>query len=508
MKMNTVLEFKHIYKDFFGVSALEDISFSLKKGQILSLIGENGAGKSTMMNILGGILQASSGEMVLHGQTFKPLSASDATEAKIAFIHQELNLFGNLSIIENMCIPNYPTSSFGVKIINYSKIIKEVEKSLKQFNLAVSPYTKIDNLSPGNRQLVEIMRAIRTNADIYIFDEPTTSLTLKEKEVLFENIRLLKQKGKSIIYISHILDDLLLLTDDIIVLKDGAISSKGEVTSYTKERMIEDMVGRELQNIYPIQEDKELGNEVLRLKDFGDEAIQNISFSINEKEIFGLFGLMGSGRTELARMVFGLDKSTTGEVYLSGTKISALSPQNAVKNKVAFITEDRRGEGLFMDMTVIFNSIIVILKNFVQKLTRKIDYKSASLQVKDITTKLNLKSANLATQKVKSLSGGNQQKVVLAKWLLANPKLIILDEPTRGVDVGAKHEIYTLLNQIANKGAALWVISSELEELMGICDRIAVMSEGSILKIFSKEEFDDKKIINIAFNKDFHAKNI
>lgn len=489
-------EMRGISKSFFGTQALKDVSFSLPKGCILGLIGENGAGKSTMMNIIGGIHTPDCGEMFLFGKPYAPKTPKDAIDNKIAFVHQELNLFTNLSIADNMFLEKYP----GGPLIRTRETKKRTREILKMVNLDESVDTLVERLSPGKRQLVEIAKCLKTDPDVIIFDEPTTSLTDHESKKLFEIITKLNASGKSIIYISHILNDVKKLTDKIVVLRDGVVTETGETKDFEISRMIKSMVGRELKQLYPDRKSKPEEEVVLSAENISEPGIvHDISFELHKGEILGFFGLMGSGRSELMRIIFGLDSHTEGDIHIHGKKVTKSDPGSSINNNVGFITEDRKGDGLLLNFNIAENLSLVSLPKFSTKKLKMINTKKQEEPILKYLERLKIKTGNIHQQTAKSLSGGNQQKVVIAKWLIAEPDILIVDEPTRGIDVGTKYEVYCILNDLAAQGKSIIMVSSEIEELMGICDRIIVMSFGEILSEFSTHEFDSQKVLASAF---------
>ena len=495
-----VLRLEHIAKSFFGIAALKDVNFGLKQGELLSLIGENGAGKSTLMNIVSGVLKQDSGSLYLNGEPYQPMKPSDATDAGIAFIHQELNLFTNLSILDNVYINSFRKFP-GTPIIKKSAMVSRVKEVLEAVDLKVSPETIVEKLSPGERQLVEIAKALSSDPKILIFDEPTTSLTTRETEKLFAIIERLKEEGKSIIYISHILADVQKLSDQIIVLRDGQITDNDKKENFTIQRMISSMIGREINQLYPNKTNHPSKEKVLELKDISQSGIvHKINMDVCKGEVVGMFGIMGSGRSELARIVYGLDPHESGEIRVHGKEIKGISPQKAIRNKMAFVTENRREEGLFMEFTIMDNLSLVSVPEKAKTKLKIVNNDSVKESTQGMVGTLKIKCPPIEKNPAKSMSGGNQQKVVIGKWLLTEPELLIVDEPTRGIDVGAKYEVYSIINQLAAEGKGIWVISSELEELMGICDRIIVMGNGEIRGELSREEFDKESIMKAAFN--------
>lgn len=495
-----VLKIEHIAKSFFGISALKDVNFELKRGELLSLIGENGAGKSTLMNIVCGVLKPDAGSLYLEGKEYSPQRPSDATDAGIAFIHQELNLFTNLSILDNVYINSFPKIK-GTPFIRKSVMESRVKEILEAVDLKVSPETLVEKLSPGERQLVEIAKALAGDPQILIFDEPTTSLTARETEKLFSIIERLKKEGRSIIYISHILADVQRLSDQIIVLRDGAITDSGRKEEFTIQRMISSMIGREINQLYPEKTNHPSGEPVLELEDISQRGIvHKINMQVCAGEVVGMFGLMGSGRSELARIVYGLDPHESGAIKIHGEEVHRITPKKAIQNKIAFVTENRREEGLFMEFTIMDNLSLVSVPEKAKTKLKIVNSASVRSQTQGMVDTLKVKCPPIEKSPAKSMSGGNQQKVVIGKWLLSDPDLLIVDEPTRGIDVGAKYEVYSIINNLASEGKAVWVISSELEELMGICDRIVVMGNGEIRGELSRDEFDKERIMTAAFN--------
>jgi ribose transport system ATP-binding protein len=494
--MSAHLALEGLSKQWFGVPAVRDLTLSVDEGSVLGLIGQNGAGKSTLMNMIGGVVAPSAGRMLIRGAPYAPRSAADAAKAGIAFIHQELNLFTNLSVAENLFIDGFP-HSFG--LIDRRAIAARAANILKRLDLDVPPEMIVGNLSPGERQLVEIAKALHNEASLMIFDEPTTSLTPRETERLFETIGRLRAEGRTIIYISHILSDVRRLSDRIAVLRDGALVDEGETAEFSVPRMIRSMIGRDLAGMFPPRTSAPGEGAVLEARGLSQTGvIDNVSFSVREGEILGLFGLMGSGRSELARILFGLDPAQAGEVRMRGR---ALPPGIGARIAagLAFVTENRREEGLMMDATVADNLTLVAIRDFGRTPAAFLDSELLAERARALRENLSIKAGDISRQPVKALSGGNQQKAVIGKWLMKEPRLFILDEPTRGVDVGAKFEIYALADRLAAEGNGILFISSELDELLGMCDRIAVMSRGEIAGEMPRAEFDRERILGLAF---------
>ncbi len=496
--MSALLRFEGLGKDWFGVPAVRDLSLDVAEGQVLGVIGENGAGKSTLMNMIGGITPPSHGRMLWRGQPYAPASASDAKAAGIAFIHQELNLFTNLSVAENLFIDGFPRRPGLLRgFIDRGAMRDRAREILERLDLDVPPERTLDSLSPGERQLVEIARALHREASLIIFDEPTTSLTHRETDRLFRVIEGLRREGRTVIYISHILGDVRRLADRVAVLRDGRLVGEGAAAEFDIPRMIRTMIGRDLAAVYPNRSAPPREALVLEVRSLSAPGvIEDVTLSVREGEILGLFGLMGSGRSELARILMGLDPSTRGEARLRGKPLVG-SPRDRVRQGLAFVTENRREEGLMMDASIRDNLTLPAIERLRGPLG--LDRERIAETAQALRETVRLKAQDLARQPVRALSGGNQQKVVIGKWLPTGPKLFILDEPTRGVDVGARSEIYAIADRLAAEGAGLLVISSELDELLGICDRIAVMSRGEVVAIVDRDDFDERRIIAAAF---------
>jgi ABC-type sugar transport system ATPase subunit len=495
----TIFEFCNIEKTFFGIKALKGVSLSLAPGKTLGLIGQNGAGKSTLMNVMGGVVRPESGCMLLDGKLYEPWEPRDAVKAGIGFIHQELNLFTNLTVEENIFIDNFPRRGLS-PFISKSEIRTRTAKLLKELELDISPRAIVESLSPGERQLVEIAKALSSDARIIIFDEPTTSLTARETERLFSLMRHLRTKGVSLVYISHILGDVVNLADDIAVLRDGALVAQGPVVDFSIPRMITAMVGRDFDNIFPDRKNKPSLEPALRIEGLSQTGIvKDIDLVVRKGEVVGVFGLMGSGRTELARMIFGLDRYETGLVFVGDNQLRKNEPPDAIRSGIGFVTENRREEGLLMPISISENIGLVSLDKYTAGPLGFVDRKAMYTAAGSAASELKVKAGSLEKQSVKSLSGGNQQKVVIAKWVLSGPSVLIMDEPTRGIDVAAKFEVYTIMNDLAVKGTGVLFISSEIEELIGVADRIVVMSRGEIIRSFSREEFNQEDIMRAAF---------
>ena len=498
-----ILVFEGISKAFFGIDALRDVSFSAVRGHILGLIGENGAGKSTLMNILGGVIHADSGRVLFEGQEHRPRNPHEATEGGIAFIHQELNLFTNLTVAENLFIGGFPRVGGRIPLIDRRLMSRTARAALKSVDLNVSPDTLVESLTPGERQLVEIAKALQEDSRLIIFDEPTTSLTIRETKRLFDIIERLRREGRSIIYISHILADVRRLCDELVVLRDGKVVATGPKEQFPIRQMIAAMVGRDIELLYPDRTTVPTHDAALEVRGLSQPGVvRDISLVLHRGEILGVFGLMGSGRSELARILFGLDPFETGEIVLNGAPYEHGNPRRSIEHGLSFVTENRREEGLLLDVTITENLGLVALPRFGRSWLRFVDKLRLYQHADETARSLRIRSGSLVKDPAKSLSGGNQQKVVVGKWLMAKPAVFILDEPTRGVDVGAKVEIYSIINDLAAQGAAMLVISSELEELLGTCDRIIVMANGEIQREFPREAFQKDVILQAAFREE------
>ncbi|MCU0855759.1 MAG: sugar ABC transporter ATP-binding protein [Rhodobacteraceae bacterium] len=494
--MTDILALEGLTKEWFGVPAVSDLTLSVREGTCLGLIGQNGAGKSTLMNMIGGIVPPTRGGMRWRGAPYRPAGAADAAAAGIAFIHQELNLFTNLSVAENLYIDGFPRR---LGLIDWRTVEARTKDILGRLSLSVDPRTEVGTLSPGERQLVEIAKALHNEARLMIFDEPTTSLTARETERLFETIAALRAEGRTIVYISHILADVRRLADDIAVLRDGRLVDRGPAADFPVARMIRSMIGRDLGGLFPPRSAPPRDRPVLEVEGVSQPGVvENASLTIREGEVLGLFGLMGSGRSELARILFGLDPFETGRIALDGRPLPD-GPHGRIAAGMAFVTENRREEGLMLEAPIADNLALVSLRDFGRRPLGLVDLAAMRDRTEAARDELGVKAGDIHSQPVKALSGGNQQKVVIGKWQMGRPRLFILDEPTRGVDVGAKYDIYGLIDRLAAEGGAVLMISSELEELMGVADRILVMSRGEIVGEVARPDFSEERILSLAF---------
>jgi len=496
-----VVSMKGISKEFNGVYVLKKVDFNIYKGRVMALIGENGAGKSTLMKILTGVYEKTEGEILLQG---KPVNFHDTKESQdggIAFIHQELNLIKDLSIAENIYLGREPVTS--TRRIQWKKLNEDAKKWLTKLGLTEDPRELVKNISIGKQQLVEIAKALSINAEVIIMDEPTGALTPQETEKLFEVIRELRKDGKSVVYISHRLQEILDICDDITVLRDGELIEERKVEQIDEDTIIEMMVGRKLSEQYP-RVDIVLGEEAMNVKDLNNEFVRKVSFSVKKGETLGVAGLMGSGRTELMRSIFGIYPLETGVVEVDGKMKKITSPAAAYESGIAYVSEDRKSNGIITGMTLRDNMTLSSLKDFlgpIRNLNKSKEEEASLAYIKSMS----IKTAG-TKQQLRYLSGGNQQKVSIAKNLLTKPKVLILDEPTRGVDVGARKEIYDLINELKKEGLSIIVVSSDIPEVLGISDRIMVMHEGTVAGFMDIKEATQEKIMTLAVGKEVSAK--
>ncbi len=490
-----ILEMINISKSFPGVKALDNVNFKVKSGEVHALVGENGAGKSTLMKILDGVYNTDSGEIIINGKEVKINNTNDARKLGIGFVFQEFNLVASLSVAENVYLGRLKKNK--MRLVDWKNINYEAEKLLFDLNFKINPKTLIEDLSVAEKQLVEIAKALSLDAQIIIMDEPTSALTKSEIDKLFVIINDLKNKGITIIYISHRLEEIFLIADRVSVLRDGKIISTKQVIDETKNDIIEKMVGRSFDLEFPERESN-IGEVVLEIENLSSNLLKNISFKLHAGEILGISGLVGSGRTELAKALFGDDPPKSGILKVKGKNVKIRSTTHAKKNGIALIPEDRKEEDLVLNFSVLINTTICNLKKIITKigtLSSQKEKKSAM----QIINKLGVKTPSI-NQKAIYLSGGNQQKVIVAKWLFSEPDILIMDEPTRGIDVGAKFEIYQLMNLMVLEGKAIIMISSELPEVMAMSDRLLVMNKGAIKGVFNKKEINANDIMKAAIS--------
>jgi ribose transport system ATP-binding protein len=498
---DVLLAARGICKSFPGVRALDGVDITVRRGRLNALLGENGAGKSTLMNILSGVFPPDEGEIRLAGRKTAFSNPRDAQAAGISIIHQELNLIPHLSVAENIYLGREPLTALG--LVDYSRMNREARGLLDQLALDVDPRTPVERLRVGAQQIVEIAKAISFEARVLIMDEPTSAITDQEIEVLFGLIRRLKREGVGIIYITHKLEELRAIADDVTIFRDGQLIAAEPYASLTHDRMIQLMVGRELSDMFPKTSSSQ-ADEVLRAEDIslrhperpGDFVVRDVSFHVHRGEVLGLFGLMGAGRTELLQTLFGLHpRTSSGRVYVDGQRREIRSPQQAIAAGLALAPEDRKQDGLILSMNVVENVGMACLDRispagFLQP-NREREL------VGRFVDRLAVKTPSL-DERVRNLSGGNQQKVVLAKWLATQPKVLLLDEPTRGIDVNAKKEIYAIIDELARNGLGVVMVSSELPEILAIADRILVLAEGHLTAEFTRHEASEEKILKAA----------
>ena len=488
-----ILEMKGIRKEFPGVVALDDVSFSVKPGVIHALIGENGAGKSTLMKVLNGVYQANAGEIYINGEKVELNGVKEAQAAGISIIYQEFNLINTLSVAENIFLGRYN----GKKTIQWKELKEKAAALLADLGFNFDVNKEVGKLSTAEKQLVEIAKALSLDAHIIVMDEPTSSLTEKEVDMFFPIIERLKAKGITVIYISHKLDEIYRLCDDVTIMRDGQVTGNAAVKDITRDKIIELMVGRSLDMEYPPRT-AQPGEPILEVKNLcRRQQLKDISFTLHKGEILGFAGLVGAGRTELAEAIFGADPADAGEIILKGEPVKIRSTLQAKNLSIGLVTEDRKETGLVLPMDVTENTTITDLKSVSKGiiLDRKAEEKIAQKYVDSLKTK-----TPSLHQKINNLSGGNQQKVAVAKWLYSNSDILILDEPTRGIDVGAKYDIYCLMNELTEQGKAIIMISSELPEVLGMADRVLVMHGGQIKGELTGTDMTAEKVMKLAID--------
>jgi len=488
-----MIQMSGISKSFSGNQVLNDVSFELANGEIHALMGENGAGKSTLMKILSGIHHKDSGHILVDGeeQTFKTIK--DSERSGIHVIHQELNILPDLSVAENLFLGKELTYGFG--IMKRAEMRRQAHDLLCKLGLDIDPKTRAGDLSVGKQQLVEIAKAIASDAKYIVMDEPTAALTDREIQTLFETVRELKNKGISFVYISHRMEEIFAICDRITILRDGQYAGVRDIPKTSFDEIVAMMVGRELGERFPERQHC-IGDTKLSVNNLcANHVFENVSFELRKGEVLVLAGLMGAGRTEVAQTLFGARKANSGSITIDGQAVKIHNPIQAMQHKIGFVTEDRKTEGLLLDFSIQDN---IMLTNFKKTCRMGITQPTSENQfVQKFIDQLAIRTTN-AHLPVKSLSGGNQQKVVLAKWLGTEPDILILDEPTRGVDIGAKKEIYTIINQLAEAGVAILMISSELPEVIGMADRVLVMHEGRITGEVNKSNMTQENIMHYA----------
>ena len=492
MSEQYLLEMKNINKSFPGVKALQNVNLQLRAGEVHALLGENGAGKSTLIKVLGGIYIAESGEIVIDGKPVTIDGVVPAREAGVSIVHQELVLVPYMTVAENIFLGREPGNKLN---INRKKMSEDAQKLLDAYEMNIDADTLVEKLTLAQRQMVEIVKAISFNSKILVLDEPTSSISDKEVNFLFETVRNLTKQGVGVIYISHKMSELQEICDRVTVMRDGQTVGTRVVKETSTDELIALMVGRELTNYYT-RDYSECGETVLKCEHISDgKMAKNASFELKKGEIIGCAGLVGAGRSETMKAIFGLTPGSTGDVFVKGVKAQIKSPIDALKYGIALVPESRKDEGIYAVQSVRFNSTIEVLSEFIKNL-RVNGRKEEEITQKYIDMMATKTPSQM--QLIRNLSGGNQQKVMIGRWLATNPEILILDEPTRGVDVGAKAEIYSIMNDLAKQGMSIIMISSEMPEIINMSDRVYVMSEGVVKGCLSHEEVTQEKIMQLA----------
>ncbi|MEG0402745.1 MAG: sugar ABC transporter ATP-binding protein [Anaerorhabdus sp.] len=494
-----ILQMKNISKSFPGVKALDNVSLNIRPGTVHALMGENGAGKSTLMKCLFGIYAKDSGEVIFNGEKVDIKNTHDALGRGIAMVQQEQQPILDRSIAENIFCGRYPLKSIGpIKIVDHAKMYSDTEALLKEVNMNFNPKMKLSELSVSNMQSVEIAKAVSVNAKVVIMDEPTSSLTENEVAGLFDIINKLRANGVSIIYISHKMEEILKISDEVTIMRDGTYVGTWPSNELTTDLIIKRMVGRELTNRFPPR-DNIPSDVVLEVRDFtsiNPKSFKDVNFDVKKGEILGIGGLVGAQRTELMEAIFGVRHVISGSLKYKGEPLKIKRPRDAIKKGIALLTEDRRASGIFGVLSISDNVGVASLDKYIDMGFVLNNHKLDDL-VNDNIRKMSIKTPSTKTQ-IKSLSGGNQQKVIIGRWLANNPDILILDEPTRGIDVGAKYEIYTIIADLAKQGKSIIMISSEMPELLGMSDRVMVMCEGRVTGILDSSEATQEKVMNLA----------
>ena len=494
------LELKGICKSFPGVKALDNVQLSVRPGTVHALMGENGAGKSTLMKCLFGIYKMDAGEIYLDGEKIEVKDPDDAMSKGIAMVHQELQPVLARSVGENLFLGRFPTKNYGpLKVIDHKKMYEDTKMWLDEVGMDFDPKAQLGSLSIGQMQSVEIAKAVSHQAKVVIFDEPTSSLSDKEVDALFRIMNDLRNKGVAMIYISHKMDEIKRIADDITVMRDGGYVGTWPAAEMTTDQIIAKMVGRELTNVYP-PKDNEIGDVILEVKDLcsiHEKSFQHVSFKLRKGEILGFGGLVGAQRTELMEGIFGIRGVASGEIYIHGKKVNIKHPIDAMNAGIGLITEDRRGNGIFGCLSIKDNVGVSVYNKYL-KAGFVLNHKSINKVVDESIEKLRIKTPSMK-EHISNLSGGNQQKVIVSRWLANDPDVLIMDEPTRGIDVGAKHEIYEIMVDLAKQGKAIIMISSEMAELLGMSDRVCVMCNGRLTgEITEKEEMTQANVMQFA----------
>lgn len=493
------LEMRGVTKTFPGVKALDHTELKLRPGTVHALMGENGAGKSTLMKCMFGIYKMDSGDIFLDGEKIIISDPLHALQNGIAMVHQELQPIPERSVAENIFLGRYPIHRFlGIPFVDHKTMNQRTAQLLRDVQLQIDPKERLGNLSVSQMQSVEIAKAISADCKVLILDEPTSSLTTHEAEALFRIIEALKQKGVSIVYISHKMDEILRISDDVTIMRDGKYIGTWDAKELTIDSIITKMVGRNLENLYPPRKNKP-GDILMEVEDFSSiqpNSFQNVNFKLRRGEILGVGGLVGAQRTELVEAMFGMRAHKSGVVRLNGARLNINRPEDAINKKIALLTEDRRKTGIFGVLSIEDNISVASLRKYI-KWGFWLDRKKIDVLVSENMGKLSIKAPSGKTL-IQTLSGGNQQKVIFSRWLANDPDVLILDEPTRGIDVGAKYEIYTIISRLAEQGKSIIMISSEMGELIGMSDRIMVMCAGRVTGILSRDEATQESIMTLA----------
>lgn len=489
------IEFQSINKYFPGVKALSDIQFRAESGRVYALLGENGAGKSTLLKIMNGDYKPDSGNIIIDGKAVRLDSPREAIDHGISVIYQERQILKEMTVAENIFLGNWPVGKGGM--VDYVRMNRETREICGRFKLQFAPDEKVGKLSAAMQQMVEIMKAVHRDSSIIAFDEPTASLSDKEIEILFQIIRQLKAQDKVILYVSHRMKEIAQVSDEVVIFKDGKIAGQVETGEATNDELIRMMVGRPLGKVFEeLERNENIGETILEFKNVTTDYLSDISFSVRKGEILGFSGLVGAGRTEIMRALFGLDPVLSGEIRLEGKRMHVASPQDAIEHGIAMVPEDRKDQGILPNISVKGNISIAILRTLRNKFLMLDDARETKIAERSIE-KYRIRTPGAETQ-ISQLSGGNQQKSVLARWLEMRPKILILDEPTKGIDVGAKAEFYSIICACARAGITVLLVSSELPEIIGLSDRVVVIREGRVSAIIERENSSEENLLRYA----------
>lgn len=487
-----VLEMENISKEFPGVKALDSVNLKIKPGSVHALMGENGAGKSTLMKCLFGIYIRDTGTIKLEGKEIQFSSSKDALENGVSMVHQELNQVVQRNVMDNIWLGRYPTRN---GFVDERKMYNDTLKIFEELEINVNPKEKVQNLSVSQMQMLEIAKAVSYNSKVLILDEPTSSLTENEVKHLFKIVKKLQKQGIGIVYISHKMEEIKAICDEITILRDGKWITTRSVSDLSTDDIINLMVGRELTNRFPKKDNTPKG-VILKVENFNNKHVKDINFELRKGEILGIAGLVGAKRTELVETIFGVFSKDSGKLVLNGKEIEIREPKDAIKNGIALITEDRRKTGIFSMLNISFNSILANVKSYKSKIGL-LNNKKLSNETQWVIDSMKVKTPSQKTN-IGNLSGGNQQKVIIGRWLLTNPEVLLMDEPTRGIDVGAKYEIYQLMINLAKNDKGVIMISSEMPELLGVTDRILVMSNGRVAGIVNTKDTTQEEILKLT----------